>query len=100
MVQGGRRKDYAMKVCPDCRTKNDDLTNFCKKCGLLLTGPAFKEKREKVVGERKKLGRGLIFFVVIVIILGGVAFWIIQAKTTTNPKIGYEMMLKKPKEKR
>ncbi len=86
-VQGGERKEHGMKVCRECRTKNEDLANFCKKCGLLLAGPAFKEKREKVLGERKKLPWGLIFIGVIVVALGGVVFWIIEAKTTTTPKI-------------
>jgi hypothetical protein len=86
-VQGGERKGRRMKVCPECRTKNDDLTNFCKKCGLLLAGPAFREKKEKVLGERKKSPWGLISLGVIVVVLGGVAFWIIEAKTTTNPQI-------------
>jgi uncharacterized membrane protein len=76
-----------MKVCPECRTKNDDLTNFCKKCGFLLAGPAFKEKKEKVLGERKKSPWSLISLGVIVVVLGGIAFWIIEAKTTTNPQI-------------
>lgn len=86
-VQGGERKDGWMKVCPECQTKNDDLNNFCKKCGFLLAGPAFKEKREKVLGERKKSPSVLIFLGAIVVVLGGVAFWIIEARTTANPKI-------------
>jgi len=76
-----------MKVCPECRTKNDDLTNFCKKCGFLLASPAFKEKKEKVLGEKKKSPWGFISLGVIAVVLGGVAFWIIEARTTTNPQI-------------
>ena len=76
-----------MKVCPECRTKNEDLSNFCKKCGLLLTGPAFKEKKEKVLGDRKRFSWGLISLAVIVVVLGGVAFWIIEAKSPANSKI-------------
>ncbi|HUL22846.1 MAG TPA: DUF2318 domain-containing protein [Thermodesulfobacteriota bacterium] len=76
-----------MKVCPECRTKNDDLTNFCKKCGLVLAGPAFKDKREKVLGNEKKSPWVLISLGVIAVVLGGVVFWILEAKTTTNPKI-------------
>ncbi len=76
-----------MKVCPECQTKNDDLTTFCKKCGLLLTGPAFREKKERVLGERKRQSWGLIALGVLVAVLGGVAFWIIEAKTTTDSKI-------------
>ena len=30
-----------MKVCPECRTKNDDVSNFCKKCGFLLSHSSF-----------------------------------------------------------
>ncbi len=77
-----------MKVCTECQTKNDDLTTFCKKCGLLLTGAAFTEKKEKVLGEKKKRSWGLISLGVIVVVLGGVAFWIIEAKTTTRSQIG------------
>ncbi len=86
-VQGGERKDGGMKECPECRTKNEDLSNFCKKCGLLLSGPAFKEKKEKVLGEGKKSPWGLISVGVIVVVLGGVAFWILEARTPANPKI-------------
>jgi len=76
-----------MEVCPECRTKNDDLSHFCKKCGFLLAGSSFQEKREKVLGERRKSPWGLISLVAIVVVLGGVAFWVIEAKTTTHPKI-------------
>jgi len=86
-ILGGERKEDRMKVCPECRTKNDDLTNFCKKCGLVLAGPAFKDKREKVLGNEKKSPWVLISLGVIAVVLGGVVFWILEAKTTTNPKI-------------
>ena len=76
-----------MKVCPECRTKNDDVSNFCKKCGFLMAGSSFMDKREKVLGEKKKSPWIFISFIVIALLLGGVAFWIIQGKTTPNPKI-------------
>src|SRR4030043_1221471 len=76
-----------MKVCPECRTKNDDVSNFCKKCGFLMTGSSFKDKREKVLGEKKKSPWLFDLLIVIAVVLGGVAFWIIQGKTTANPKI-------------
>jgi hypothetical protein len=85
--KGGERKGGWMKVCPECRTKNDDVNNFCKKCGFLLAGPAFNEKREKVLGERKRSPWVFISLIVIAFALGGVAFWIIEARTTANPKI-------------
>jgi len=87
MAQGGERKGYRMKVCPECRTKNEGVNNFCKKCGFLFAGPAFKEKREKVLGERKRSSWVFISLIVIAFALGGVAFWVIKGKTTTNPKI-------------
>ncbi len=75
-----------MKVCPECRTKNDDLDHFCKKCGFLLSNSSLKEKRDKVLAE-KKLPWMWVTFIAAVLALGGAAFWIIEGKTTTNPKI-------------
>ena len=75
-----------MKVCPQCQAKNDDASNSCKKCGFLMAGSSFKDKREKVLGE-KKSPRNLIFLIIIALLLGGGVFWVIQRKTTVNPKI-------------
>jgi uncharacterized membrane protein len=79
-----------MKVCPECKAKNEDASHFCKKCGFLLAGSVFKEKSEKVLGKKRKTPSLLISFIVMVAVLGGVAFWIIEAKTTTNPKIAWQ----------
>jgi len=87
VVQGGEGKGFLMKVCPECQTKNDDVNNFCKKCGFLITGSSFKEKREKVLGEQKKSPWVFISFILIALVLGGVAFWIIQGRITAHPKI-------------
>jgi len=46
----------------------------------------FKDKREKVLGE-KKSPRILISLIIIALLLGGGVFWLIQRKTTVNPKI-------------
>ena len=75
-----------MKVCPQCQTKNDDASNSCKKCGFLMARSNFKDKREKVLGE-KKSPRILISLIIIALLLGGGVFWLIQRKTTVNPKI-------------
>jgi len=83
----GRREDGRVKICPGCRTKNEDVSNLCEKCGFLLAGSSFKEKREKVLGGKKKSPWGLLSLILIVVVLGGIAFWIIDAKTTANPKI-------------
>jgi len=82
-----------MKVCPECRTKNDDVSNFCKKCGFLLAGSSFKEKREKVLGEQRKYPWTFISLVVIAVVLGGVVFWIIQGRTTANSKIAAQQQV-------
>jgi len=76
-----------MRVCPGCRTKNEDASHFCKKCGFLLAGSSFQEKREKVLGEKKKTPWVFISLIVIAFALGGVAFWIVQGKTKANTKI-------------
>jgi uncharacterized membrane protein len=84
--KGGERKDARVKICPECRTKNDDLDHFCKKCGFLLSNSSLKEKRDKVLAQ-KRLSRMWIVFIIAVFALGGAAFWIIEGKTTTHPKI-------------
>jgi len=76
-----------MKLCPECRTKNEDASHFCGKCGFLLAGSLYQEMRERVLGEKKKMHSLFISLVVVIVLLGGVAFWIIEAKTTVNPKI-------------
>ncbi len=76
-----------MKVCPECRTKNDDFDHFCKKCGLLLSNVSLKGKREKVLVENR-LPRMWIVFIIAIFMLGGAAFWIMEGETTTHPKIG------------
>jgi uncharacterized protein len=52
-----------------------------------MAGFSFKDKREKVLGEKKKSPWFFISLIVIAIVLGGVVFWIIHGKTTANPKI-------------
>jgi uncharacterized membrane protein len=52
-----------------------------------MPGSSFKEKREKVLGEQKKFPWVLISLIVGALVIGGVAFWIIQGKTTADPKI-------------
>ncbi len=86
-----------MKICPECRTKNDDVNNFCKKCGFLMTGSSFKEKREKVSGGHKKSPWVFISFILIALVLGGVAFWIIHGRTTAHPKIATQQKVKHEK---
>jgi len=76
-----------MKVCPNCQTKNEESNNFCKQCGVQLSGSQFKDKKKRVLGEKKKSRWMLISLVIVAIGLGGVAYWLIQSQTRSNSKI-------------
>jgi hypothetical protein len=76
-----------MKICPECQTKNEETSNVCKKCGFSMADSAFKDKRERVLDEKKKFPRILLTLILIVLLLGGITFWMMGRKTTTNPKI-------------
>jgi uncharacterized protein len=76
-----------MKVCPKCQVKNEESSNFCKQCGVQISGSQFKDKKERVLGEKKKSHWVLISLVIVAIGLGGVAYWLIQNQTSSNPKI-------------
>ncbi len=90
MVQGEEGKRFLMKVCPECRTKNDDLNHFCKKCGFLLTGSSFKERKEKVFGVQKRFPWVFLSLLLVGLVLGGVAFWVIRGKVAAHPKIAVQ----------
>ena len=77
-----------MKKCPKCQTKNDDSSNFCKKCGSELSGSSFQDKREKVLGEQKKKPPWmLVSLILVVLVLGGVAYWLILGRTSGQSNI-------------
>ena len=77
-----------MRTCPKCQTKNQDSNNFCNKCGFQLSGSSFQDKKEKVLGEKKKKPYWIpIALVIIAIVLGGVGYWIIQKKTVADPRV-------------
>jgi len=76
-----------MKVCPECQTKNEEASNFCKKCGFHMADYAFKDKRERVLNEKKRFPRILLVLILIALLLGGITFWMMGKKTTANPKI-------------
>jgi hypothetical protein len=73
-----------MKACPKCQTKNQESSTFCKKCGVNLAGTQFQDKKEKVLGEKKKSSRTMISLVLVAVALGGLAYWIIQWSTPAN----------------
>jgi uncharacterized membrane protein len=77
-----------MKACPKCQTKNQDSSNFCKKCGYQLSGSSFQDKKEKVLGERKRRHIWIpISLAVLALVLVGVGYWVIDASTGGNPKV-------------
>jgi len=77
-----------MKACPKCQTKNQDSSHFCKKCGFQLSGSSFQDKKEKVLGEKKRKSYWIpISLLMIAVVLGGIGYWIIQGDTGANPKV-------------
>src|SRR4030042_5494698 len=77
-----------MKVCPKCQAKNDDASRFCKQCGVQFSDPSLQKKREKVLGGQKKTPWKLIIMIVSVFVVGGIAYWVIEAKTSSSPTVG------------
>ena len=77
-----------MKTCPKCQTKNHDSSNFCKKCGFGLSGSSFQDKKEKVLGEKKrKLYWVPVSLAAVAAILVVVGYWVVQGNTGANPKV-------------
>ena len=77
-----------MKACPKCQTKNQDSNNFCKKCGFQLSGSSFQDKKEKVLGEKKRKHIWVpISLAAFAMVLVGVGYWIIEGNTGNNPKV-------------
>ena len=77
-----------MKACPKCQTKNQDSNNFCKKCGFQLSGSSFQDKKEKVLGEKKRKHFWIpISLAVVAAALVVVGYWVIQGNTGANPKV-------------
>lgn len=77
-----------MKACPKCKTKNQDSSNFCKKCGLQLSNSTFQDKKEEVLGEKKRKSYWLpISLAAIAIVALGIGYWVIQGDTGTSPKV-------------
>ncbi len=89
VVQGGERRRFLMKVCPECRTKNDDVDHFCKKCGFLIIGSSLIGKGEKVLGRQKKFPWVFLSLFLITLVLG-LAFWIVWGRITFHPKIAVQ----------
>jgi hypothetical protein len=76
-----------MKACPKCHSKNEESSRFCKQCGSGFSETLLDDKKKKVLGEKKK---GIpwipLSLVIIVIALGGVAYWLIGGNSGASPK--------------
>ena len=82
-----------MKTCPKCKTKNDDSSRFCKECGDQLSGSSFQDKKEKILGQKKKAPWVLISLIVVAAVLAGVAYWVIAGGTKADSKIASQRVV-------
>ena len=77
-----------MKACPKCQTKNEDSNQFCKKCGVKFSAPSFEEKKEKVLGEKRRGFPWVTFsMAAVAVVLTGITYWVIQGNTGADPKV-------------
>jgi uncharacterized membrane protein len=76
-----------MKACPKCQTKNQESSRFCKKCGFQLSDSSFQDKKEKVMGDKKKSYWMPISLAIIAVMLVGIVYWVIEGNTKSNPKL-------------
>lgn len=84
-----------MKICPKCQTKNKDSNNFCKKCGFKLSASELQEKKERILGERRRKPYWIpITLGIIAILLVGVGYWIIQRETVLASRVSSQPKIK------
>jgi hypothetical protein len=77
-----------MKVCTKCQTRNQDSNNFCKKCGFQLQSSSFQDKKEKVLGEKKRKPYWVpISLAVVAVVLAGVGYWLIKGDSAADPRV-------------
>jgi hypothetical protein len=68
--------------------KNQESSRFCKKCGFQLSGSSFQDKKEKVLGEKKRRHLWIpISLAALAVVLVGVGYWIIEGNTGANPRV-------------
>jgi len=83
-----KKEDHKMRACPKCQTKNQDSNSFCKKCGFQLSGSSFQDKKEKVLGERKRKPYWVpISLAVVAVVLAGVGYWLIKGDSAADPRV-------------
>lgn len=52
-----------------------------------MSGSEFQDKKEKVLGGKKKFSGVTVSLVIVVITLGGIAYWILQGETPVNSRV-------------
>jgi uncharacterized membrane protein len=83
-----KKEDRKMKACPKCQTKNQDSNNFCKKCGFQLSGSSLQDKKDKVLGEKKKKPYWFpISLAAVAAILVVIGYWVVQGNTGADSKV-------------
>jgi hypothetical protein len=77
-----------MKACPKCQTKNQESSRFCKKCGVQLSGSSFQDKKEKVLGDKKREPYWApISLAAIAFLLAAVGYWLLKGDTAADPRV-------------
>ncbi len=79
-----------MKACPKCQTKNQESSQFCKKCGVKLSSSTFQDKKEKVLDEKKgKLSWKVLSLAAVgVVVLAGFTYWLVQrGNAASDPRV-------------
>jgi uncharacterized membrane protein len=77
-----------MKACPKCQTKNQESSNFCKKCGVQLSGSSFQDKKEIVLGEKKRKHLWVpISLAAVAVVIVVVGYLVLEGNTESNPKV-------------
>jgi uncharacterized membrane protein len=83
-----KKEDNSMKACPQCKTENQESSRFCKKCGVQLSSSSFQDKKEKVLGERKRKPYWVsLSLVVVAVLLAGVGYWVMKGHTAVDPRV-------------
>jgi len=83
-----KKEAHKMRACPECQTKNQDSNNFCKKCGFQLSDSSFQDKKEKVLGERKRKPYWVpISLAIVAVVLAGVGYWLIKGDSAADPRV-------------
>lgn len=75
-----------MKTCPKCKTKNDDTSRFCKECGDPLPASSFQDKKDKVLGQKKKAPWILVSLIVVAVVLAWIVYWVIAGGAKPGSK--------------